>query len=86
MGDCISAKVESGIIKEKDELLLMPYHTIATIKAIESSKQRIKYAIPGTLCDINLNLPASFDPSFVKAGNVLCDPRFPVHQVKEFRA
>jgi len=38
MGDCISAKVESGIIKEKDELLLMPYNTIATIKTIESSK------------------------------------------------
>lgn len=86
MGDCISAKVESGIIKEKDELLLMPYNTMVTIKTIESSKRRLKYAIPGTLCDISLNLPTSFDPSFVRPGNVLCDPRFPVHQVKEFRA
>lgn len=41
MGDCISAKVESGIIKEKDELLLMPLNIMVTIKAIESSKKRI---------------------------------------------
>jgi translation elongation factor EF-1alpha len=79
IGDCISAKVESGIVKEKDELLLMPFNTIVTIKNIESSKQRLKYALPGTLCDISLNLPSSFDPMFLKAGNVLCDPRFPVH-------
>jgi hypothetical protein len=24
IGDCVSAKVEAGIVKERDELLLMP--------------------------------------------------------------
>jgi len=86
MGDCIQAKVESGIVKEKDELLLMPYNVIGTVKVIESSKKRIKHAMPGTLCDISLNFPTSFDPTFIKSGNLLCDPRFPVHQVKEFRS
>lgn len=79
MGDCISAKVESGIIKEKDEVLLMPLNIMVTIKAIESSKKRIKYAIPGTLCDIAINLPSSFDPNYIKSGNVLCDPKYPIY-------
>lgn len=79
MGDCLQVKVESGIIKEKDEVLLMPYSVPVTVKAIEMFKKKARYAGPGTLCEIAINLPLSFDPSYIKAGNVLCDPRFPVH-------
>lgn len=38
IGDCISGKLESGIIKEKDELILMPLNVNVTVKAIEVSK------------------------------------------------
>ncbi len=86
MGDCVQAKVESGVVKEKDELLLMPFNISVTVKSIEISKRKVKYALPGTLCEISLHIPASFDPSYIKSGNVLCDPKYPIHQVKEFRA
>jgi len=86
MGDCVQCKVESGIIKEKDEVILMPFNIPVGIKAIEIFKKRVNYAFPGTICELVINLPTSFDPSYIKAGNVMCDPKYPVHQVKEFRS
>jgi translation elongation factor EF-1alpha len=58
---------------------------MVTLKAIEASNKLIKYAGPGTLCDIALHLPTSFDPNYLKSGNVICDPKYPIHQIKEFR-
>ena len=52
MGDCVQAKVESGIIKEKDEVLLMPFNLFVTVKAIEISKRKVRYALPGALCEL----------------------------------
>jgi translation elongation factor EF-1alpha len=75
----VYAKVESGIIKEKDEVILMPHNVIASIKGIEISKKRVKYAFPGSLCEIALHMPTSFDPTYIKSGNVLCDPKYPIH-------
>ena len=75
IGDCVQAKVESGIIKDRDCLILMPLNHLVTVKAIEISKKRVPVAHPGDLCEIS---PA-IDPNFIKAGNVLCDPRFPIH-------
>ena len=86
MGDCVQCKVESGIIKERDEVILMPFNISVGIKAIEIFKKRVNYAFPGTICELVINLPTSFDPSYIKAGNVMCDPKYPVHQVKEFRS
>ena len=42
--------------------------------------------MPGDICDIALVIPPAVDPSYIKPGNVLCDPRYPIYQVKEFRA
>ncbi len=50
------------------------------------SKKRVNAAYPGDLCEISLNLPPALDPNYIKSGNVLCDLKYPVHQVKEFRA
>lgn len=57
----------------------MPFNLLVTVKAIEASNQLIKIAGPGTLCDMSLNLPSSFDPNYIKSGNVICDPKFPIH-------
>jgi elongation factor 1 alpha-like protein len=86
IGDCVQAKVESGIIKDRDSLILMPLNHLVTVKGIEISKKRVPVARPGDLCEISLNLSPAIDPNYIKAGNVMCDPRFPIHQVKEFRA
>ena len=79
IGDCVQAKVESGILKEKDELLLMPFNILVGIKALEIVKKKALAAHPGALCEISLHLPSSFDPNYIKSGNVLCDPRYPIH-------
>ena len=51
-GDCCSVKVESGVIKEKDKLLLMPLGAEVTIKAIEKQKEKVNYAHAGDMCEI----------------------------------
>lgn len=79
MGDCISAKVESGIIKEKDEVILMPMNVQAIVKSIEVQRKRQLYAGPGVLCEIALHLPSQFDANYLKAGNVLCDKNYPIN-------
>lgn len=79
VGDCIAAKVESGIIKERDQLVLMPLNHIVQVKGIEMSKKRVNAAYPGDLCEISLNLPPAVDPNYIKSGNVLCDPKYPIH-------
>jgi elongation factor 1 alpha-like protein len=86
IGDCVAAKVESGVINERDTLLLMPLNTPVQVKSIEISKKKVSFAAPGDLCDIALNIPPAIDPNYIKSGNVLCDPRYPIHQVKQFRA
>lgn len=69
IGDCISVKVESGIIKEKDHLVLMPLNIAVSVKAIQSAdKDIVKIVGPGALCDISINLPNTFDPSYIKSG------------------
>ena len=34
-GDCVSAKIESGVVMEKQELLLMPQNEKVTVNTIE---------------------------------------------------
>jgi translation elongation factor EF-1alpha len=75
----VQAKVESGIIKDRDSLILMPLNHLVTVKGIEISKKRVPVAHPGDLCEISLNLSPAIDPNYIKAGNVLCDPRFPIN-------
>ena len=64
----------------------MPLNHLVHVKGIEMSKKRVNAAYPGDLCEISLNLPPALDPNYIKSGNVLCDPKYPIHQVKEFRA
>jgi translation elongation factor EF-1alpha len=75
----VTAKVESGILKEKDEVLLMPSNVLVNIKAIEISKERVNFAMPGSLCEIALVLPIQFDLNYIRPGNVLCDKNYPIH-------
>jgi translation elongation factor EF-1alpha len=41
LGDCIQVKVESGIVKERDVLQLMPLNHPVTVKSIEMAKKGI---------------------------------------------
>lgn len=64
----------------------MPLNHLVTVKGLEISKKRVPVAHPGDLCEISLNLSPAIDPNYIKSGNVLCDPKYPINQVREFRA
>mmetsp|Transcript_3825 Transcript_3825/g.6511 ORF Transcript_3825/g.6511 Transcript_3825/m.6511 type:complete len:189 (-) Transcript_3825:53-619(-) len=85
-GDCCQVKVESGIISEKDKLTLLPQHQEVSIKAIEVHKQQVSHAYSGQLAEISISLPKEFDTAYLRQGSVLCDPKYPVHEVRKFRA
>ena len=78
IGDCVSAKVEAGIIKEKDDLLIMPQNVLVQVRGMEVKNEKETRALAGTIVDIGLKFPADFDVTSIKKGNVLCDPKFPM--------
>ena len=74
IGDCVFAKVEAGMILEKETLLLMPQNVEVVIRGIEQKQFKIGNASAGTICDIGLKLPNDFDVNYLKKGSVLSDP------------
>jgi translation elongation factor EF-1alpha len=47
VGDCCSVKVESGVIREKDKLILQPQEVEVEVKAIEVHKKKVEFAYSG---------------------------------------
>lgn len=86
IGDCVQAKIEAGILRDKDELLLMPQGVPVQVKAMEAKQQKETRALAGTIVDISIKLPADFDVTTIKKGNVLCDPRYPMKLITSFIA
>ena len=35
---------------------------------------------------MQLALPRDYDPAYIRPGAVLCDPKYPIHMVKKFKA
>ena len=86
IGDCVSVKVESGVMIEKTNILLMPENAVVPIKGIlkEDGETEIPYALAGTICTVGLKLPADFDVNYLSKGNVVCDMEYPIKLVKRF--
>jgi len=73
-------------VKVGDKLELMPFGEKVIVKGIESVNEMVEHAYAGQLCDLSLGLPKDFDSQYMKAGQVLCQPNWPVYQVTKFRA
>jgi len=86
IGDCVQAKVEAGIISEKETVLLMPQNIVASVRAIEQQGAKVAFVSAGTICDIGLKLPNDFDVNYLKKGTVICDPQYSIPLVKRFVA
>ena len=85
IGDCVTVKVEAGVLVEKEEVLLMPHNAIVGIKGImKEDETEIPYGLAGTICEVGLRLPHDFDINYLKKGNVLCDIDYPIKLVKTF--
>mmetsp|Transcript_22469 Transcript_22469/g.30065 ORF Transcript_22469/g.30065 Transcript_22469/m.30065 type:complete len:315 (+) Transcript_22469:750-1694(+) len=86
IGDCVFAAVEQGVVVEKKELLLMPHNVTVYVKGIARQDESVEYAVGGSIVDIGLRLPADFETTSLKRGNVLCDPVYPIKLVHTFVA
>ena len=80
-GDCLTVKVESGVLKRTDTLMLMPLSHKVTIRAIQIAEKDVPVACAGELCEVSLvnDFSKDLDPEYITAGHVLCDLNYPVH-------
>ena len=78
--------MDSGVVRVKDTLTLWPLGKSVTIKGISQAESLVDEVHAGSLVDLSLQIPNDLDPSFIKPGHVLCDPKYPLYQVKKFKA
>jgi elongation factor 1 alpha-like protein len=45
----------------------------------------VKFARAGSTCEVSVSIPSSFEASYISSGNVLCDKKYPLQMIKEFR-
>lgn len=80
------ATVEQGVLIEKKELVLMPHGVPVYIKGIVRQDESVNYAVGGSIIEVGLRLPTDFETAFIKRGNVICDPQYPIKLVQTFVA
>jgi len=57
----------------------MPLNKKITVRGILKNKEEVESAYSGKLCEVKVKAPRDFDTQFLRAGQVLCDPNYPVH-------
>lgn len=60
-GDCLSIKVESGVVMAKDKVTLMPLGKEVLIRAISKNNFEVKMAYSGQLCELAITIPKELD-------------------------
>lgn len=78
-------KIESGVVREGDDLVICPTKEVLKVVAIETdfSQGSIKAAFPGE----NVYLVVKgVEANNINAGYILCEPSSPTPSVKVFRA
>ena len=56
------------------------------IKGVTLKSDLVSYAVGGAIIEVGLKLPADFDVAYLRRGNVLCDPKYPIKLVSTFIA
>lgn len=79
-------KLESGIIIENQEYLIMPLGYKEKIKSIEINKKSVKFMIPGQQGEIHISSNKSSKQDLLAQGNVLSSVNYPVPCIKKFKA
>jgi len=84
MGTIIVGKVESGVVRKGDTLLLMPNKNEVEVSAIHNEMED---EIDQALCGDNVRMRLrGVDDEDISPGFVLTSPNKPVHAVKQFEA
>ncbi len=76
-------KVEAGVMKPGQTVMIMPEGVTGEVKSIEMHHQQLTQAIPGDNVGFALK---GVDKSAIKRGSVVCDPKSPVPIAEEFTA
>jgi elongation factor 1 alpha-like protein len=84
-GEVLAGRIEGGVVKAGDRVIVRPDNITATIKNIEINGLRTDKAIAGDHADISLK-ELNGDFSLIVPGDVMCSIDFPIHQIKKFRA
>ena len=64
----------------------MPQNVMVPVKAVTLGDELVEYALGGAIVEIGLRLPSDFDINYLKRGNVLCDPEYPIKLIHTFIA
>jgi len=67
-------------------MIMMPLNKEVKVKNIEKGGKQKDYAVAGELVEVNITFnKKDMDSDFIRAGAVLGDPMYPVHQVSKIR-
>ena len=84
MGTIVVGKIESGLLRKNDTLLMMPNKTEVEVAAVYSElEEEINQAMCGDNVRIRLR---GVDDEEISPGFVLTSPSRPVHAVRQFEA
>ncbi|CAN4098281.1 unnamed protein product [Withania somnifera] len=83
MGTVVMGKIESGSIREGDNLLIMPNKASVKVLAIFCDEDRVRHVGPGENVRVRLS---GVEEDDILSGFVLCSVAKPIHSVTEFVA
>ena len=73
IGDCVNGKIESGTIRDKQKLVILPHNEIITIRGVEVNGEKRDQGKTGDICTIGIKVDAGFDPTLISSGDVICE-------------
>jgi len=76
-------RVETGVMKPNDKIIIMPSGALGEIKSIETHHQQLESASPGDNIGFNLR---GIEKKDIKRGDVMGTPDSPPKVAKEFKA
>jgi len=83
VGTVAVGRVETGVLKPGDKVIIEPIHKVAEAKSIEMHHQRLEKAVPGDNIGVNLK---GVEKKEIRRGDVIGHPDNPPTVVDEFTA
>jgi len=80
----VLGKIESGTLKRKDQIIVMPNKLVGRIKKIHLHHMEVDIAKPGENVKLVIQGLESAKESDVQIGNVICDIDHPLAPIQEF--
>ncbi|KRX06478.1 Translation protein, beta-barrel domain [Pseudocohnilembus persalinus] len=81
-GLCMAGKLEGGILKKGDKIIVQPHGIIAQVKEITLNNQKTQYAKSGDNIEIISQLKHDIEERYVDTGNVVCGFQYAIPVTK----